>query len=71
MGILRQKTAHGLIIMELLTDIGIRLSRDGQILFACRAVRMFSFGAITVVLLLYLSELGFSDKMIGVALTGR
>lgn len=60
-----------LIFMELITYVGIRLSRDGQILFACRAVRMFSFGAITVVLLLYLSELGFSDKMIGVALTGR
>jgi MFS family permease len=56
---------------EMLSEIcaGITLCRDGKLLFAARAVRMFSFGGITVVLLLFLSEIGFSDAIIGACLT--
>ena len=52
-----------------LGEVGITLSPDGRLLFAARIVRMFSFGAITVVLLLFLAEVGFSDAAIGLCLT--
>jgi hypothetical protein len=41
------------------------LTRDGKLLFLTRCLRMFSFGALTVVLMLFLSELGYSDITVG------
>ena len=41
------------------------LGRDGRLLFATRAVRMFAFGGMSVVLALYLSALGFDGLQIG------
>lgn len=41
------------------------LPRDGKILFVTRMVRMFGYGLISVVLVLYLAELRFSDAKIG------
>ena len=52
-----------------LAEISIRLSRDGRLLFATRIIRMLSFGALTVVLLLYLTKIGFSDEQIGACLS--
>src|SRR4051812_35663642 len=45
------------------------LTRDGRVLFATRIVRMFAYGLLSVILALYLSELGFSAEQIGVLLT--
>src|SRR5262245_13332770 len=45
------------------------LPRDGWLLFATRFVRLFAYGLLAVVLVLYLSELGLSDWQIGLLLT--
>ncbi|EEF57533.1 MFS transporter [Pedosphaera parvula] len=45
------------------------LTPDARILFLTRILRMFAYGLISVVLVLYLSELGLSTKKIGVLLT--
>ena len=45
------------------------LGRDGNLLFATRAARMFSYGFVSVILVLYLAELGFSEGRIGLLLT--
>jgi MFS family permease len=38
------------------------LTADGRLLFATRCVRMFGYGMLSVVLVLYLTELGFKDR---------
>ncbi len=45
------------------------LGRDDRLLFATRAARMFSYGFLSVVLVLYLAGLGFSEGRIGLLLT--
>jgi len=42
------------------------LTRDGAILFATRIARMFGYGFLSVVLVLYLTGLGLGEKTIGV-----
>jgi predicted MFS family arabinose efflux permease len=42
---------------------------DSQRLFAARMVRMFAYGSLSVVLALYLAELGFTPQQIGLLLT--
>jgi MFS family permease len=49
-------------------DVG-SLGRDGRLLFTTRAVRMFGYGFVSVVLVLYLAELGLPDAAIGLLLT--
>ena len=52
------------------TKVGVEmLGRDGRLIFATRAVRMFSYGLASVVLVLYLAALGLSDPLIGLLLT--
>ncbi|MFN0055704.1 MAG: MFS transporter [Planctomycetales bacterium] len=46
-------------------DVGQTLTRDGWLLFATRAVRMFAYGLLSVVLVLYLSEVGLTGWQIG------
>lgn len=46
-----------------------RLDPDGRLLFFTRAARMFSYGFLSVVLVLYLASLGFSEGRIGLLLT--
>src|SRR3954470_7078046 len=43
--------------------------RDIRLLFATRILRMAAYGALAVILGLYLAELGFSEKKIGLLLT--
>ncbi len=43
--------------------------RDLPVLFATRSLRMAAYGAVSVVLVLYLAELGFSEARIGLLLT--
>jgi MFS family permease len=45
------------------------LTADGWLLFATRWVRLFGYGLVSVVLVLYLSEAGLSDGQIGLLLT--
>src|SRR5512133_326865 len=46
-----------------------RLDADGRLLFVTRAARMFSYGFLSVVLVLYLAGLGFREGRIGLLLT--
>jgi MFS family permease len=45
------------------------LSRDGRLLFTTRIVRMAAYGALSVVLVLYLAEIGFTEPQIGLLLS--
>src|SRR5262245_19674782 len=38
------------------------LTADGRLLFATRCTRMFAYGMLSVILVLYLTELGFKDR---------
>jgi MFS family permease len=43
--------------------------RDGWLLFAARAARMFAYGMLSVVLVLYLAQIGLAEWEIGLLLT--
>lgn len=43
--------------------------RDARLLFATRSARMFAYGLVSVVLVIYLAELGLSEWEIGLLLT--
>lgn len=45
------------------------LTRDGALLFLTRFVRLFSYGALSVVLVFYLTGLGLSESQTGMLLT--
>jgi MFS family permease len=45
------------------------LDRDGRLLFATRVLRMFGYGSLAVVLVLYLAALGLDGLTIGIILT--
>ena len=45
------------------------LSADGRLLFGTRVVRMFAYGFLAVVLMLYLVQVGLSETQIGLLLT--
>ncbi len=45
------------------------LTRDGRLLFATRFIRLFAYGALSVVLVLYLVGLGLSESDTGLLLT--
>ncbi len=49
--------------------VSLGLSGDGRVLFATRIARMFAYGFLAVVLVLYLAELGFDGFRIGLLLT--
>src|SRR5882724_94762 len=45
------------------------LTRDGWLLFLTRFTRLFSYGALSVVLVFYLTGLGLSESQTGILLT--
>jgi MFS family permease len=47
----------------------LKLTRDGWLLFCARLVRMFAYGLLSTVLMLYLSAAGFDDERIGLLMT--
>jgi len=47
----------------------IALTRDAKILFSTRVVRLFAYGFLSVVLVLYLASLGLEETRIGLLLT--
>src|SRR5258705_5799697 len=46
-----------------------KLPADGYILFGTRVLRMFAYGFLSVVLVLYLAQLGLSEGLIGLLLS--
>ncbi|HUX38407.1 MAG TPA: MFS transporter [Rectinemataceae bacterium] len=60
----RGRFSHGGVILKSVKD-----SRDIFFLFATRSARMFSYGFLSVVLVLYLAALGFDEWKIGLLLT--
>ena len=45
------------------------LTVDGRLLFATRVVRLFAYGFLSVVLVLYLIKVGLSEVQVGLLLT--
>src|SRR5207302_3759773 len=45
------------------------LGRDGWLLFLTRFIRLFAYGALSVILVLYLTSLGLTEPQIGTILT--
>jgi MFS family permease len=45
------------------------MGRDGRILFAARISRMFAYGFLSIVLVLYLSQIGLAETAIGLLIT--
>lgn len=45
------------------------LTADGYLLFASRSVRLFAYGFLSVVLVLYLAQVGLTEAQIGILLT--
>ncbi len=45
------------------------LTRDGWLLFLTRFTRLFAYGALSVILVLYLTGLGLSEPQTGMVLT--
>jgi len=52
-----------------MTDRPSHAGRDRALVFATRAVRMFGYGLVSVVLVLYLAAIGLSGAAIGIVLT--
>ncbi len=49
--------------------INLELNQDGRLLFSTRILRLFAYGFLSVILALYLSQLGLSEFNIGLLLT--
>ena len=47
----------------------IRLAADGWLVFATRSIRLFAYGGLSVVLVLYLVSIGLTESDIGLLLT--
>src|SRR4051794_16828180 len=45
------------------------LTPDGRLLFGTRCVRLFAYGLLSVVLVLYLTEIGLTEVQVGLLLT--
>src|SRR5262249_34708251 len=52
-----------------MTKQGGVLTADVRLLFTTRILRMFAYGLLSVILALYLSEVGLSTRQIGALLT--
>ncbi|NBQ44353.1 MAG: hypothetical protein EBU23_18310 [Mycobacteriaceae bacterium] len=55
--------------MASVSDALRSLTADGRLLFLTRFVRLFAYGALSIVLVLYLVGLGFSETDAGFLLT--
>src|SRR5512135_3296691 len=47
----------------------LQLPRDGRILFTTRITRLFAYGFLSVVIALYLAEVGLTEAQIGLLFT--
>jgi MFS family permease len=48
--------------------MGSTLSKDGRLLFLTRAVRLFAYGFLSIILVLYLTSVGLGDVQVGLLL---
>src|SRR5436190_22152010 len=55
--------------LPLLPQVFRALTADGALLFVTRGVRMFSYGFLSVALVLYLKAVGLTETQIGLLLT--
>src|SRR5207237_627039 len=55
--------------MPMASDVLRHLTRDAWLLFATRFIRLFAYGSLSVVLVLYLISLGLTESQIGLLLT--
>src|SRR5256885_11514273 len=55
--------------MDVVLDALRSLNADGRLLFATRFIRLFAYGALSVVLVLYLVGLGLTEADTGLLLT--
>lgn len=51
------------------SEAGGAVTRDGWLLFITRSIRLLAYGAVSVILALYLAQIGLSDPEIGLLLT--
>src|SRR5262249_16712000 len=65
----RRSDAHRRRGTTLVTDALRALNTDSRVLFATRFIRLFAYGALSVVLVLYLVGLGLSESDTGLLLT--
>jgi hypothetical protein len=56
-------------IKSKLNEMTQPLTPDGNFLFITRIARMFGYGFLSVVLVLYLTQIGLSETQIGLLLT--
>jgi MFS family permease len=56
-------------IFLILSQMRQTLTRDGSLLFVTRIARMFGYGFLSVILVLYLAQVGLSETKIGLLLT--
>jgi MFS family permease len=49
--------------------VNLHLTRDGRILFTTRAARLFAYGFLSIILVLYLKTLGLGDMEVGLLLS--
>jgi MFS family permease len=54
---------------EAATPAPLLLTSDGRLLFVTRCVRLFAYGLLAVVVVLYLREMGLTEGRLGVLLT--
>jgi len=52
-----------------MTNPFVRFERDVVVLFSTRLIRLFAYGFLSVVLALYLSEIGLDERLIGLLLS--
>lgn len=57
------------MVFKYITQEVHALSADGHLLFGTRIVRMFAYGFLAIVLMLYLVQVGLSETQIGLLLT--
>lgn len=50
-------------------NIFLKMQKDIYLLFTTRIIRMFCYGFLSIILVLYLTEAGFSEKQIGLLFT--
>src|SRR3954471_1174042 len=66
----KNSSTKGRMVAALLQRTALRnLTTDGWLLFFTRFARLFAYGALSVVLVLYLTSLGLSESQTGLLLT--
>jgi MFS family permease len=68
-GFTDKETESGMLKVALKRTALKNLTRDGWLLFLTRSARLFAYGSLSVVLVLYLNSIGLSESQTGLLLT--